>query len=345
MSSRLERLREQLAEPFLVTNPVNVRYLTGFRSTNPALLVEDGRVRLFSDFRYAEAGRAVDGVEFVETKRALIKDLASRLSGRIAFEAEHVTYAQYQTLQADGLEPVPRSNVVERLRAVKDEQEIASITRAASVADEVFAALAEQQFAGRTERDVAWQIEQLFHEHGAEGLAFPVVVATGENGARPHATPGERVIETGSTVVVDAGCVVDGYCSDCTRTFAVGSLPDRLREAYAACLEGQQAGLAGVRPGVSGVDADMSARAPIADRGFGEEFGHGLGHGVGLLVHEAPRLSTESVDVLEAGNVVTVEPGIYLEGVGGIRIEDLVVVREDGAEVLSTFTKELVSVG
>jgi Xaa-Pro aminopeptidase len=184
-------------------------------------------------------------------------------------------------------------------------------------------------------------MEQLFHDEGADALAFPIDIASGPTAASPHAVSGDRVVQEGDLVIVDAGAIVDGYCSDCTRTFAVGEVSDSLRETYEIVRRGQQAGLDAVRAGVSGRDADAAARAVIADAGYGENFGHGLGHGVGLLVHEAPVLRPESEDVLAAGNVVTVEPGIYLSGVVGVRIEDLVVVTEEGCDVLTTFPKDL----
>jgi Xaa-Pro aminopeptidase len=187
-------------------------------------------------------------------------------------------------------------------------------------------------------------MEQLFHDSGADGLAFPVDIAAGPTAASPHAVPGERVVQEGELVLVDAGALVDGYCSDCTRTFAAGSVSDSLRETYEVVRRAQQAGLDAVRPGVSGRDADAAARTVIADAGHGENFGHGLGHGLGLLVHEAPVLRPESEDVLAAGNVVTVEPGIYLSGVAGIRIEDLVIVTDEGSEVLTSFPKDLAAV-
>lgn len=344
MNDRVERLRESLEEPLLVSAPANVVYLTGFSSSNAAVLVEPDRVRLFSDFRYAEAARALEGAEFVETKRDLYTDLAERLDGRIGFEAEAVTYRQYASLHAGGLELEPRYGLVESLRALKDEAELSKIRRAAAITSEALERFAEERFTGRTERELAWRLEQLFHELGAHGSAFETIVAGGPNGARPHSRPTDRCIEEGETVVIDAGAQVDGYPSDCTRTFATGALPDRLREAYDACLSAQVAGLEAVRPGVGGVAADAAARSVIEAAGFGEHFGHGLGHGLGLDVHEAPRLSRESRDTLAAGNVVTVEPGIYLEGLGGIRIEDLVVVRDGEPEILTTFTKELVTV-
>jgi Xaa-Pro aminopeptidase len=344
MNERIERLRKKLDDPFLVTDAANVRYLSGFQSTNAALFVEDGAVRLFADFRYAEAGRKVPGVEFVETKRNVLAELAELLSGRVVFEASALTYAGYETLAGGGLDLLPTRGLVEGLRAVKDEKELEAIRGAAAIGDAAFARLAEERFVGRTERELAWRMEELLHEEGAHGLSFPVVVAAGPTGAAPHAKPGDRPIAAGETVVVDSGAVLDGYCSDCTRTFATGELPEELGRAYRVCLEAQLAGLRAVRAGVSGVDADAAARNVIEEAGFGEAFGHGLGHGIGLVVHEEPVLRRESTDVLEPGNVVSVEPGIYLSGLGGIRIEDLVIVSDDGAEVLTPFTKELVTV-
>jgi Xaa-Pro aminopeptidase len=344
VNERVERLRGRLNEPLLVTEPVNVRYLTGFVSSNAAVVVDEDSVRLFADFRYAEAGRKVVGVEFTQTNRNLLADLAEELSGRVAFEARTLTYAGHETLAAGGLELAPTRGLIEGLRAVKDEAELESIRRVAGIGDAAFARLAEERFVGRTERDLAWRMEVLLHEEGAEGLSFPAVVAAGPTGATPHAKPGDRTIEVGETVVVDAGAVLEGYCSDCTRTFATGDLPDELEHAYGVCLEAQLAGLAAVRPGVGGAEADAAARNVIEEAGYGEAFGHGLGHGVGLVVHEEPVLRRESTDVLEPANVVSVEPGIYLSGIGGIRIEDLVIVTDDAAEVLTPFTKELTTV-
>jgi Xaa-Pro aminopeptidase len=340
---RIEALRSAVEEPLLVSNLVNVRYLVGFDSSNAALVVEPDRVRLFSDFRYAELGRSVEGVEFVETKRSLVAALAELLEGRLGFEADDLTYGRWETLSAGGLELVPRRGLVEALRAVKDEAELEAVRRAAALTSEAYARFAEERFVGRTERDLAWRLDELFHEVGADAPAFETIVASGPNSARPHSRPGERKIGAGETVVVDSGAKLDGYCSDCTRTFATGPLPERLQEAYVVCLEAQLAGLEAVRVGATGIEVDAAARRVIEDAGFGEAFGHGLGHGVGLDVHEPPRLARESGDTLVAGNVVTVEPGIYLEGLGGIRIEDLVIVGEDGPEVLTGFTKDLLS--
>jgi Xaa-Pro aminopeptidase len=342
--SRIDRVRASLEEPLLVTNGINVRYLVGFSSSNTALFVEPERVRLFSDFRYAEAARAVEGVEFVETKRSLVVALAELLSGTVGFEADAVSYASWEVLRAGGLELVPRRGLVEALRAVKDESELEAIRRAGEITSEAYGRFAEERFVGRTERELAWRLNELFHELGADAPAFETIVASGPNSARPHARPTDRTMEAGETVVVDAGAMVDGYNADCTRTFATGPLPDELESAYTATLEGQLAGLEATRAGVTGIDADEAARDKIEAAGLGEKFGHGLGHGVGLEVHEAPRLSRESTDTLAAGNVVTVEPGVYLGGLGGIRIEDLVVVTDGAPEVLTSFDKDLITV-
>jgi len=344
VSERVERLRATLEEPLLVTSGVNVRYLTGFNSSNVALFVDDERVLLFTDFRYAEAARAVEGTEFVQTQRSVLKTVVETLDGTIGVEASALTYSGWEMLRKGGLELVPRKGLVEHLRAVKDETELDAMREAARITDQAFAALAEERFVGRTEHDLAWRMEQIFHELGAHGIAFELVVGSGPTGAMPHGRPTDRVVEPNTTVVIDAGCVFRAYNSDCTRTFATGDLPDDLAKAYEACLQGQLAGLKAMRAGVSGADADAAARRVIDEAGFGEKFGHGLGHGVGLQVHEAPTARPESEDVLEPGNVITCEPGIYLEGRGGVRIEDLVLITDDEPDLFNSYTKELVTV-
>jgi Xaa-Pro aminopeptidase len=351
--TRIERLAALLDEPLLVAGPpyvpggqVNVLYLTGLQSSNSALLVEpDASATLFTDFRYAARARAVPNVAFVETARNLVAAIGEHLSGRrIAFEEAHLPYVGYRALVDGGVDAVPSSGLVESLRVVKDESEVAAMRRAGALADEIFAALAEERFSGRTERELAWWIERSFREAGAEGVSFDSVVAAGANASSPHAVPGDRPIEAGVLVTIDAGCVLDGYSSDCTRTFAVGDVPDRLSELHALCLEAQLAGLGAVGPGVHGRDADAASRISIEAAGLGWAYGHGLGHGVGLQIHEAPVLRSESTDVLEPGNVVSVEPGIYLPDDAGVRIEDLVLVTDDGCERLTQFTKEMITV-
>jgi Xaa-Pro aminopeptidase len=351
--SRIEALAALLEEPLLVAGPpyfvggqANVRYLTGLESSNAAVLVEpDGNATLYTDFRYAARAREVEGVAFVETARNLLSTVAESLTGRrIAFEEQNLPYAGYRALADGGVDAVPRSGLVESLRAVKDDEEIATLRRAGRLSDEIFSALVSERFTGRSERELAWWVERSFREAGAEGLSFETVVAAGPNGSSPHAVPGERLIESGVLVTIDAGCVVDGYCSDCTRTFAAGEISERLQDLYTLCLEAQLAGLAAVGPGVHGRDADAASRVAIEAAGLGWAYGHGLGHGVGQQIQEAPVLRRESTDTLEPGNVVSVEPGIYLPGECGVRIEDLVLVTESGNDRLTQFGKELVTV-
>lgn len=345
MNARIARLVERLDDPLLVTNPTNVVYLVGFKSSNCALLVERDRVRLFTDFRYIEAAHAVEGVDVVQTKRDVIGEIAQTLDGRIAFEATTLTYALYEVLGSGGIDPVPTKGVVESLRAVKDEEELDALHRACKITDRVFERLTEVPFVGRTEREVSWDVTRLFHEEGGEGMAFESIVGAGPTGARPHARAGDRTIEAGELVVIDTGTTVDGYASDYTRTFATGPLDDEAKEAYQTVLLAQQAALDGIHAGLSGFDADALARRVIDGSAFAGKLGHGLGHGLGLDVHELPRMSTESSDTLAPGNVVTVEPGIYVEGRFGVRIEDNVVVREDGIENMTGFRKDLIEVG
>ena len=346
MSSRLQALAHRLEAPLLVTNLFNILSLTGFDTSNAGLLVEpDGSATLFTDFRYIEAARAIEGVEAKLTKRSLIDDIAEHLPAGVQFEAHVLPYSQWQKLSKAKVQPKATRGIVEELRSVKDEEEQRSIRRAARIADRALEALTAETFVGRTEKEVSWRLRELMHAHGADDVSFEAVVAAGPDGALPHAVPGDRLIETRTLVVVDFGVRIDGYCSDCTRTLSTGAIPDRLRRAYDVCLAAQQAAVAGIRPTMTGVEADRIARSIIESEGFGDAFGHGLGHGVGLEVHEAPRLSSESNDTLQTGNVVTIEPGIYLEGLGGVRIEDLAIVTDDGVEVLTTFPKSLVEVG
>jgi Xaa-Pro aminopeptidase len=282
----------------------------------------------------------------VPAERALIRDVGGRLGelaeAPVAFQADHVTVAARDELGAGGTELVPVREVIVRLRAVKEAEELDAIRRAARIADDAYARLVREAFAGRTEADLAWTMERFLHEEGADAVAFPVIVASGPNAALPHHHPGERRIEAGETVIVDAGARLDGYCSDCTRTVATGELPEELRRAYAVCRSAQEKALAAVRAGFEARALDAVARREIEEDGLAE-VAHGLGHGVGLEVHELPVLRPEADGELVAGNVVTVEPGVYLPGRGGVRIEDLVVVGEDGAEVLTPFTKDLLT--
>jgi Xaa-Pro aminopeptidase len=348
MSSRVDRVRAQIPEgcaSMLVTDPVNVRYLTGFASSNAALLVDETRVVLLTDGRYVEAASSVPGVEVVEASRDLALDLGSRLgslsSGPVAFEADHLSVARHARIVPSGVELVATSGVVEGVRAVKEAAEVDAIRRSAAILTGTYERLAGESVVGRTEAELVWFLEQAMHELGAEGAAFATIVASGPNAALPHHHPGERVVEADETLLVDAGCLVDGYCSDCTRTFATGVLPDEVLQAYSTCRSAQERSLAEVRAGADCREVDGVARGILTGAGY--PVMHGLGHGVGLAIHEEPRLTDSATGTLVAGNVVTVEPGVYLAGIGGVRIEDLVVVTSEGVDVLTAFPKDLVT--
>jgi Xaa-Pro aminopeptidase len=351
VNERVELLAHELdglaAAAFLVTDPVNVLYLTGFESSNAAVLVGREKVRLLTDGRYITAARAIDGVEAIQADRDVAAFVGERLGelaeGRVAFEADHLTVAARDAIAVSGVELVPAVRVVKSLRAVKEDSELTAVRRAARILHEAFERLARHGFEGRTEAELAWWMTAAIHEEGADAVAFDTIVAGGPNAALPHHHPGSRAIGPGETVIVDAGAKVGGYHSDCTRTFATGRLPDELQRAYATCQAAQKTALAAVRPGASARDLDAIARREIEESGIAEVL-HGLGHGVGLQIHELPVLSKTSDETLAVGNVVTVEPGVYLPGLGGVRIEDLVIVKEGGTEVLTPFTKELVEV-
>jgi Xaa-Pro aminopeptidase len=355
-AARLDRLGDRLeglgVDALLVTDLTNVRYLTGYTGSNGAVVARPGGAVFLTDFRYLQ--RVEPLRRFIEVRQAnqdLITFIAGRWAelapsaARIGFEAAHVSVARHGVLAeaAGGVDLIATSGVVEGLRLIKDDEEIAAIRRASAMLEPVYAALVEEGFGGRTEFDIAWRIHQLVRDHGADGVSFDPIVASGEAGALPHAEPRRVVIEQGSMITVDLGAKLDGYCSDCTRTFAVGPPPAELEEIYQLVLRAQLAGLDAVRPGATGVDADALVRRTISEAGHGEHFQHGTGHGVGLEIHEDPRLSTTSTATLEPGMIVTVEPGVYVPGLGGVRIEDLVVVTADGCEPLTGYPKQLIT--
>jgi Xaa-Pro aminopeptidase len=353
-AARADRLAALLPEreldALLVTNVLNVRYLTGFTGTNAACVVGAEQRDFTTDFRYLEqAAEQVEGFERLRGRQDLAAELVERAKAagrrRLGFEDQHVSVRQHRRLAelaGEEVELVPAGGLVERLRAVKDAEELRAIVRAAVMADSIYEHVLERGLVGRTEREVALDLEQQMRERGAEGPSFASIVAGGAHGALPHAEPRDVPIERGTMVVLDIGCHVDGYCSDCTRTIATGEPAGAMREVYELVLDAQLAALAAVRAGVDCRAVDAVARERIAAAGHGERFGHGLGHGVGMEVHEAPRVSHLSTDgELVSGNVVTVEPGVYLPGEFGVRIEDLVLVRDAGCDVLSGFPKDL----
>ncbi|MCX6363780.1 MAG: Xaa-Pro peptidase family protein [Actinobacteria bacterium] len=359
MNDRLARCRAVLDDLGLggvvVGEPADVRYLSGFRGDDTMLIISADVALICTDARFWEQAREeAAGFELVEavgadpiadTVAAAAKHLGA--DAWLGFQGASLSYQEYRRLRRrhrGRLRDVGRR--VSRLRVIKDAAEIDVMRRAGAVTDEALAAVVERGLVGRREADVAWDLLAEYHRLGAEGEAFPAIVAAGAHGAQAHAIPGSRVIAAGELVVIDTGARVDGYCSDITRTFAAGEPAPELRRVYDVVLAAQLAGLAAVRDGAHGRgDVDAAARAVIEAAGYGERFAHGTGHGVGLDVHEAPGLGRTRGDPLAAGMVCTVEPGIYIEGLAGVRIEDTVLVTATGGERLTAFSKELQVVG
>ncbi len=332
-------------DSLLVTEPVNLRYITGFTGTNGACLIGPGVRKFFTDFRYTDRAAAeVPGFDIEIVSGDWLAGLAGFFEGMVGIEDDHLTVRTAGRLEeaaGDGVELVHCGGKVEALRRVKEPGEIDRIAAAAGLTDSLYRELMERGLINRTEAEIGAFAVSRMREEGAEP-SFPPIVASGPNGASPHAEPGPRVIGGHELVTIDMGATLDGYCSDCTRTFATGMLDDKAAEIYELTLTANEAGLSAIRSGAVASDVDGAARDLIGEAGYGENFGHGLGHGVGLEVHEGPRLGERSDDVLAAGEVVTVEPGIYISGFTGVRIEDLVVVGEEGiARNLSTISKAL----
>ena len=349
--SRADRVAGRLedVDALLVTEPANLRYVTGFTGSNGFAVVGPAVRRFVTDFRYVEQAKVeVADFDREQGPQELFGALSS-LEGvtRLGFDEADVsvrTHGRLRELLPSGVELVPAAGVVEAVRAVKEPGEVLRIGAAAALVDEIYGWLLEWGIVDRTEREVAVALEHEMRLRGASGPSFDSIVAAAEHGALPHATPRNVAIPSGTLVTIDIGAVLDGYCSDCTRTWATGPISDELAAIYALVLRAQVAALDAVRPGPSGRELDAVARDIIAAAGHAEHFGHGLGHGVGLVTHEAPRLARTAEARLEPGNVVTVEPGVYVPEVGGVRIEDLVVVTEAGRDVLSRTTKELLTV-
>jgi Xaa-Pro aminopeptidase len=333
----------------LVTELVNVRYLTGYTGSNGIAVIGPELRAFATDFRYREqVADEVDATfERHEAPRDLVKAVDAVLPGgeqRLGFEAGHVSVAAFNRLREqlpERIELVATDGLIERLRVVKQPEEVARIRAAAALADAAFEQVVGGGLVGRTEREVALALEVEMRRAGARRPSFETIVAAGPHGARPHAQARDVEIGPGELVVVDWGAELDGYCSDCTRTVATGELEGRAGEIYQLVLRAQEIGLGAVKAGAACKDVDSAARQVIDEAGHGEQFGHGLGHGVGLEIHEAPTLSQRSDETLEDGTVVTVEPGIYLPGEFGVRIEDLVVARGGGAEILTEIGKGL----
>jgi Xaa-Pro aminopeptidase len=346
-----DALRERDLHALLVTELPNVRWLTGFTGSNGAAVVgTDGTRRFVTDFRYlTQAAEQLDDMWAREISTDLLEGVVKQLPDegelRLGFDDANMSvrdHAKLARLVREGIELVPAGGAIEDLRVVKDPEELDRIRAAAKLADEALSDVLTRGLARRTERDVALDLEFTMRRMGAEGVSFPPIVASGAHGALPHAEPRDVEIPAGTLCVVDWGAMLDGYASDCTRTYGTGGEVDpRDREVYDLVLRAQEESLGAVRPGPTGREVDAVARAIIDAAGHAEHFGHGLGHGVGLEVHEGPRLSKQGDAALAAGNVVTVEPGVYVPGAVGVRIEDLVIVTDDGGEVVSSLPKGL----
>jgi Xaa-Pro aminopeptidase len=346
VAERLGRLRDALAatgaEALLVTTPANVRYVSDFGTPEDAVvLVRQADALLLTDGRYTAQAQEQSALPF-EIVAGLHEAAAERAGGaRLAVEGDAMNLSQYKALAGRlGYDPVVTEGLFTPLRLVKSESEISQLREAARITDLAFEAAVAMMRPGVTEVEVALELERSMRLAGADGSAFEIIVASGVRGAMPHGTASQKKLEAGDLVTLDFGAVVNGYHADMTRTVAIGAVGAEERRLFDAVLEAQKAALAAVGPGKSGREVDKVARDILASHGMAEQFSHSLGHGTGLVIHEGPRLSSRSEDVLRPGMVVTVEPGVYFPGFTGLRIEDLAVVTEDGHEVLSHSPKE-----
>ena len=352
---RLSRVRQSILQSednldaLLIYQPENRRYISGFTGSEAMLLVTPDRAIIATDSRYwQQAEREALEFSLYKVKTKYVMEMTDLLAAagnprHIGFESSFITVDQLDQLMdaAPEVEWVATKSLVENLRLIKDESEVATMRQAARIADEGFEFLCKTLRPGMTERQAAWELEVYLRTHGADKIAFDLIVGSGPNGAMPHHRSGDRVIQTGEPIVLDLGAQINGYHSDLTRTIYLGQPQNgQFREIYDIVLRAQATALHGIRAGMSGVEADQLARDVIEAAGYGDNFGHGLGHGVGLAVHESPRASRTSEDTLPAGATLTVEPGIYLPDRGGVRIEDLTLIDENGVQLLSHASKE-----
>ncbi len=352
MSERIRKLRSILhaeeLDALLVSDPLHIRYLTGFSGDSGLALVGPEQTFLITDFRYEEQARieAPDSDLFIAKNGFVEKmaELSPEVTGqRIGFEASHLPYKAYKKLREhlSHAEWIAQDGLVERLSIVKDAREIAHIREAVRIGDEVFEQILPPLKPGVAERDIAAEIDYAIRKHTAEGPSFEAIVASGPRASMPHASVSERTLQSGDLVILDFGAVFRGYASDMTRTLVIGAPTVQQRAVYEIVLRAQEAAIEAAKAGLPCADLDRVARTIIEDACYGPQFGHSLGHGVGLNVHEQPRVSSKNDQVLEPGMVITIEPGIYIPGWGGIRIEDLVVIQPDGCENLTTAPKQL----
>ncbi|WP_099158479.1 M24 family metallopeptidase [Virgibacillus ndiopensis] len=349
---KLNKLRKELdsksLDALVITSPVNRRYITGFTGTAGVAIVTKNDARFITDFRYTEqANEQIKEFQVVEHKQIIVQEINDQLKDlnatRIGFEKDHMTYGTYEQYQKviDG-DLIPVSGLVEELRLIKTADELSILKKAAEIADAAYVHIQKFIKPGVKEIDVSNELEFFMRKQGATSSSFDIIVASGNRSALPHGVASTKEIQNGELVTLDYGALYQGYCSDITRTLAVGDINDELKTIYDTVLEAQLRGVEGIKPGITGKEADALTRDYITEKGYGKYFGHSTGHGLGMDVHENPGLSHRSETPLKAGMVVTVEPGIYVPGVGGCRIEDDVVVTESGNERLTFAAKELI---
>ncbi|MDV6377843.1 Xaa-Pro peptidase family protein [Sporosarcina sp. GW1-11] len=348
---KIEKLRklleEQQLDALLITNPYNRRYMTDFTGSAGTAIISKNDAVFITDFRYMEqANDQLTGYRIVQHTGTMIREVANQVKemklATLGFEKEHLSYSQFEMYEkAVEAQLVPVAGLVEKLRLIKTPKEIEVLKQAAAIADAAFIHICSFIKAGKTELEIANELEFFMRKQGATSSSFDIIVASGERGALPHGVASDKVIETGDFVTMDYGALFNGYISDITRTVAVGEPSAKLREIYEVTLHAQQLGVEKIKPGMTGIEADAITRDYIKSKGYGDAFGHSTGHGIGMEVHEAPALSFRSETVLVPNMAVTVEPGIYLPGIGGVRIEDDILITETGNERLTKSTKEL----
>jgi Xaa-Pro aminopeptidase len=352
LQNRVKKLREAFQQSgidsMVIMKPENRRYISGFTGSAGIAFITASEAYLLTDFRYVEqAEQEAEGYVVIQHGDKIMDSLKEVVSGldcaKIGFEKDFITYANFETIKnaLSGYSMIPTENLIESLRSMKDANEIHLIRKAVAIADAAFAHMCSTIQPGSTEKEVAVELEYFMRKSGSQKNSFPPIVASGPRASLPHAQPTDREIQKGDMVKMDFGASYEGYCSDLTRTVFVGEITKKQRMIFQTVLNAQLLAIDSVAPGKSGVEIDNIARKYIADQGFGEYFGHGLGHGVGLYIHESPRLSQSSTDTLAEGNIVTVEPGIYIPEWGGVRIEDMLVVTQDGYENLTKASKEI----
>ena len=353
VATRIDKLRlamhEAELDALVVTAPSNIRYLTGFTGSSGVVVVTPNDMVLVTDGRYTEqaadqlaASKAPSRLEITSTAQRELLSAAVANATRVGLEADHITWSTQRRYSEDWFQDsqvVPTTGLVEQLRRTKDDAELARMELAAAVADAALANRRSSLLDGLTESEFALALDSEMRRLGASGTSFETIVASGPNGAMPHARPTDRQLQDGDLVVLDFGCVVDGYCSDMTRTVAIGDVDPTCVQMLEVVTAANAAGVAAVGPGIAASEVDAAARAVIAEAGWLDAFTHGTGHGVGLDIHEAPRVAGTSTDTLAIGDVVTVEPGVYLPAHGGVRMEDSVVVTPEGCRPLTHTTK------